>query len=128
MQVMKLKAPGGLDKLELTNIEPRPPGQGEVQVAIKASSLNFHDYLVVSGLLPTEDGRIPMSDGAGIVTAVANGTAAVTATSGAASDNASVTVLAPTPKITFQSNRNNNIDVYVMDVDGLNVVRLIFFD
>jgi NADPH:quinone reductase-like Zn-dependent oxidoreductase len=65
MQGMKLKAPGGLDKLELASIEPRPPGPGEVQVAIKVSALNFHDYLVVSGLLPTEDGRIPMSDGAG---------------------------------------------------------------
>jgi NADPH:quinone reductase-like Zn-dependent oxidoreductase len=73
MQAIKLKAPGGLEKLEPASIEPRPPGQGEVQVDIKASSLNFHDYLVVSGLLPTEDGRIPMSDGAGIVTAVGDG-------------------------------------------------------
>jgi NADPH:quinone reductase-like Zn-dependent oxidoreductase len=42
-------------------------------VEIKASSLNFHDYVVVTGLLPTEDGRIPMSDGAGVVTAVGDG-------------------------------------------------------
>ena len=40
---------------------------------MKASSLNFHDYVVVTVLLPTEDGRIPMSDGAGVVTAVGDG-------------------------------------------------------
>ena len=70
MPAISLKAPGGLDHLQLIDIEPRPPGAGEVQVEIKASSLNFHDYVVVTGLLPTEDGRIPMSDGAGVVTAV----------------------------------------------------------
>ena len=70
MQAMTLESPGGLDKLQLQEFTPRPPGPGEVQVDIKASSLNFHDYVVVTGLLPTQDGRIPLSDGAGIVTAV----------------------------------------------------------
>jgi len=70
MEAMKLRAPGGLDKLELSSIDTRPPGPGEIQVEVKASSLNFHDYVVALGLLPTDDGRIPMSDGAGIVTAV----------------------------------------------------------
>jgi len=73
MQAMSLKAPSGIDQLQLIDIEPRPPGPGEIQVAIKATSLNFHDYAVVIGLLPTEDGRIPMSDGAGTVTAVGDG-------------------------------------------------------
>jgi NADPH:quinone reductase-like Zn-dependent oxidoreductase len=73
MQAMKLSAPGGIDKLQLADIEPRAPGVGEVQVRIHATSLNFHDYAVVTGLLPTEDGRIPMSDGAGVVTAVGEG-------------------------------------------------------
>lgn len=40
---------------------------------IKASSLNFHDYGVAAGFIPTEDGRIPMSDGAGVVEAVGEG-------------------------------------------------------
>ena len=35
-----------------------------------ASSLNRHDYNVALGILPVEDGRILMSDGAGIVEAV----------------------------------------------------------
>ena len=73
MQAMTLKSPGGLDQLSLKNIEPTVPGPGEVQVEVKASSLNFHDYAVVLGLLPTDDGRIPLSDGAGIVTAVGEG-------------------------------------------------------
>jgi hypothetical protein len=33
-------------------------------VRVRASSLNYHDYLVVIGGIPPE-GRIPMSDGAG---------------------------------------------------------------
>ena len=36
---------------------------------IYANSLNFHDYAVVVGAIPTEDGRIPMADGAGVVEA-----------------------------------------------------------
>jgi len=75
MQAMKLSTPGGLDKLALAPVEPVAPGPGQIQVAVKASSLNFHDYAVVSGLIPTPDGRIPMSDGAGIVTAVGDGVA-----------------------------------------------------
>ena len=73
MQAMSLQSPGGIDQLALVEIEPRPPGPGEVQVAIKATSLNFHDYAVVTGLIPADDGRIPMSDGAGVITAVGEG-------------------------------------------------------
>jgi len=73
MQAMSLKAPGGIDQLNLIDIEPRPPGPFEVQVEVKATSLNFHDYAVVVGLIPADDGRIPMSDGAGQVTAVGEG-------------------------------------------------------
>jgi NADPH:quinone reductase-like Zn-dependent oxidoreductase len=35
--------------------------------------LNFHDYAVVTGFIPTADTRIPMSDGAGVVEAVGEG-------------------------------------------------------
>ena len=73
MQAMRLGSPGGLDKLAVTDIQPTAPGPGQIQVEVKASSLNFHDYAVVAGLLPVADGRIPMSDGAGIVTAVGEG-------------------------------------------------------
>lgn len=70
MQAMSLAAPGGIDQLALVDVEPRAPSSHEIQVAIKATSLNFHDYAVVVGLIPAADGRIPMSDGAGVVTAV----------------------------------------------------------
>ncbi|MEE4661916.1 MAG: alcohol dehydrogenase catalytic domain-containing protein, partial [Halieaceae bacterium] len=73
MQAIQLAAPGGLDKLNVVDLEPRDPGPGEVRVRNHASSLNFHDYAVVTGLLPTEDKRIPMSDGAGVVEAVGEG-------------------------------------------------------
>ncbi|SFP13417.1 zinc-dependent alcohol dehydrogenase family protein [Qipengyuania nanhaisediminis] len=66
--------PSTLDALELVDMDaPPPPSVGEISVEIKASSLNYHDYAVVKGMIPTEQGRIPMSDGAGVVTAVGEG-------------------------------------------------------
>lgn len=53
--------------------DPAAPGPGEIQVRLRASSLNYHDYLVVIGAIPTPEGRIPMSDGAGEVVAVGEG-------------------------------------------------------
>lgn len=47
-----------------------PPSSDEVIAQIRASSLNYHDYLVLTGAIPVADGRIPLSDGAGIVVAV----------------------------------------------------------
>ena len=73
MRAIKLARPGGLDRLAGADIDARPPGPGEIQVRVEASSLNFHDYAVVAGMLKVEDGRIPMSDGAGTVTAVGEG-------------------------------------------------------
>ena len=73
MRAIKLKAPGGLDNLELVEIEAVEPECGEIRVRNHASSLNFHDYVVATGLLPVDDGRIPMSDGAGVVEAVGPG-------------------------------------------------------
>nr|WP_207449578.1 NAD(P)-dependent alcohol dehydrogenase [Roseomonas marmotae] len=53
--------------------EPGAPGPGEMRVRLHASSLNYHDYGVVSGGMKAADGRIPMSDGAGVVEAVGQG-------------------------------------------------------
>jgi NADPH:quinone reductase-like Zn-dependent oxidoreductase len=67
-------SPGGLDRLELVEMpDPGAPGPGEIRVRVHASSLNYHDYGVVSGRMPTADGRIPMSDGAGVVDATGKG-------------------------------------------------------
>jgi len=66
--------PSTLDVLEWVDIDATAaPGPGEITVDLKASSLNYHDYAVVKGMIPTEPGRIPMSDGAGIVSAVGDG-------------------------------------------------------
>lgn len=74
MQAIQLQQPGGLDNLKVVAIDaPGKPGPGEIKVRLHASSLNFHDYAVVAGMIPTDDDRIPMSDGAGIVEAVGAG-------------------------------------------------------
>ena len=67
-------SPSTLEALEYVDLPDAPaPGPGEIMVAVKASSLNYHDYAVVKGMLPTAQGRIPMSDGAGEVIAVGPG-------------------------------------------------------
>ncbi|SMQ74764.1 NADPH:quinone reductase [Altererythrobacter xiamenensis] len=75
MKAIKTGAtPSTLDALEYVDVEDAPaPGPGEITVRVGASSLNFHDYAVVSGMIPAPLGRIPMSDGAGEVTAVGEG-------------------------------------------------------
>jgi NADPH:quinone reductase-like Zn-dependent oxidoreductase len=73
MKVAAVRKPGGLANLV---IETRPdplPKPGEILMRVRASSLNYHDYLVVLGMIPSADGRIPMSDGAGEVVAVGDG-------------------------------------------------------
>lgn len=70
---IRVRLPASLDSLTPDTVEPRQPGPGEVLFKVRASSLNFHDYAVVAGLIKTADGRIPMSDGAGDVIAVGDG-------------------------------------------------------
>ncbi|MBN3823773.1 NAD(P)-dependent alcohol dehydrogenase [Burkholderia sp. Ac-20384] len=74
MKAITLHSPAGLDNLRRVELpDPGEPARGEIRVRIHASSLNFHDLLVVLGRIPTADGRIPMSDGAGVVEAVGEG-------------------------------------------------------
>ena len=74
MKAIIIKAPGGLDRVErIGQPDPGPPGPGALRVRLHASSLNFHDYGVVITPNRVSDGRIPMSDGAGIVEAVGKG-------------------------------------------------------
>jgi NADPH:quinone reductase-like Zn-dependent oxidoreductase len=73
VKVAAVKKPGGLANL-LIQSRPEPvPKPGEILVRVRASSLNYHDYLVVLGAIPADDGRIPMSDGAGEVVAIGAG-------------------------------------------------------
>lgn len=71
MKVITVNNPASLDSLAVSERpEPGEPGPDEIRVRLHASSLNFHDLSVVSGVMPTEDRRIPMSDGAGVVESV----------------------------------------------------------
>jgi NADPH:quinone reductase-like Zn-dependent oxidoreductase len=74
MKTIVLRSPAGLDRLEMVDRpDPGVPGPGQIRVRLHASSLNFHDYSVVTGAMKTADGRIPMSDGAGVVESVGEG-------------------------------------------------------
>ncbi len=72
--VVRTGSPATLETLlPGTMADPGQPGPGEIRVRLTASSLNFHDYAVVKGMIPAPAGRIPMSDGAGTVEAVGDG-------------------------------------------------------
>jgi NADPH:quinone reductase-like Zn-dependent oxidoreductase len=74
VRAMRILGPGGLDRLQLVELaDPGAPGAGAIRVRVHASSLNYHDYRVVSGAAGNFDGRIPMADGAGVVEAVGEG-------------------------------------------------------
>ena len=56
MRAMRLHSPAGLDRLDLVDLATLPaPAPGEVQIRIRASSLNYHDYAVVSGGVKVAD-------------------------------------------------------------------------
>lgn len=71
-----LAAGGGFDQVSIGSTPASAPGPGQICVRLRASSLNFHDYLVVSGATAPAQRRIPMADGAGEVTAIGEGVAA----------------------------------------------------
>lgn len=72
--VVRCGTPASLDSLTPgTMADPGQPGPGEIRVRLQASSLNYHDFAVVAGMIPSAEGRIPMSDGAGVVEAVGEG-------------------------------------------------------
>ena len=70
MRAIRLKSPAGLDNLTVGTAEIGAVGPHDIRVRLHASSLNYHDYIVALGGIPTPDGRIPMSDGAGEVTEI----------------------------------------------------------
>jgi NADPH:quinone reductase-like Zn-dependent oxidoreductase len=74
MRAVRVGSPASLDTLlPVSADDPGQPGPGQIRVKLAASSLNYHDFAVVSGMVPAAAGRIPMSDGAGTVEAVGNG-------------------------------------------------------
>jgi len=69
---LQIRTPGDLQTLEFAAFDRVPPGPGEIEVAVSASSINFADVLVTFGRYQTADGRQPQlgTDFAGVVTAV----------------------------------------------------------
>ena len=68
-----LQTGGGYDKVTVGTREAKAPEEGEITVRLHANSLNYHDFAVVSGMWGPIEPRIPMADGAGVVTAVGDG-------------------------------------------------------
>ena len=74
MKALTIKQPGGLDNIELSQIDnAAAPKVGEIKVRICAGSLNYHDLLVAEGGMETDNDRILLSDGAGVVEAIGEG-------------------------------------------------------
>jgi len=73
IRTIHIPAGGGFDHVTVGTSQAFEPGPGEITVRLRASSLNFHDYLVVKGVAGPKERRIPMSDGAGEVIALGEG-------------------------------------------------------
>jgi polyketide synthase 5 len=69
---LQIRTPGDLETMELVACERVPPGPGQIEVAVSASSINFADVLVAFGRYPAFEGQLPQlgTDFAGVVTAV----------------------------------------------------------
>ncbi|MCB0939927.1 MAG: type I polyketide synthase [Mycobacterium sp.] len=69
---LQIRAPGDLQTLELAAVNRTPPGPEQIEVAVRASSVNFADVLVAMGRFPSVEGGQPElgMDFAGVVTAV----------------------------------------------------------
>ncbi|MGD1252931.1 sulfolipid-1 biosynthesis phthioceranic/hydroxyphthioceranic acid synthase [Mycobacterium seoulense] len=72
---LQIRNPGDLESLEFVAFDRIPPGPGEIEVAVAASTINFADVLVAFGRYPTFEGYQQQLGGdfAGVVTAVGPG-------------------------------------------------------
>ena len=75
MKVVEIRDGFGLDSLKFVERPDPVPGTGQVVLKMKAFSINYRDLLVVNGVGRWKPpvGRIPLSDGVGIVAAAGNG-------------------------------------------------------
>ncbi len=68
-----LRPGGGYDNVFVGIYDAPEPQAGEITVRLRANSLNYHDFAVVSGAWGPTEQRIPMADGAGEVVKVGVG-------------------------------------------------------
>ncbi|WP_068180385.1 type I polyketide synthase [Mycobacterium sp. UM_CSW] len=69
---MQIRTPGDLQTMEFAAFDRVPPGPGQIEVAVTASSINFADVLNAFGRYQSLDNILPQlgTDFAGVVTAV----------------------------------------------------------
>ena len=72
---LQIRTLGDLETMELVAVDRVPPGPGQIEVAVTASSINFADVLLAFGRYSTVEGPLPQlgTDFAGVVTAVGPG-------------------------------------------------------
>jgi NADPH:quinone reductase-like Zn-dependent oxidoreductase len=73
MKQWQLGKTKGVENLQLVEKESPTPGPGQVLVRLRAASLNYRDTIIVNSEERFASGRVPLSDGAGEVTAVGPG-------------------------------------------------------
>lgn len=75
MTTVKLGDQTNIESMILSDLDDGPgnPAAGEILVRVEASSLNQHDLNVIIGHLPSEPGRILLTDAAGIVEQIGDG-------------------------------------------------------
>jgi len=70
VKAIRVHQPGGPEALVLEDVEPAPPGAGEVQIRHRAIGVNYIDVYRRTGAYPAEYPFIPGHEGAGEVVAV----------------------------------------------------------
>jgi NADPH:quinone reductase-like Zn-dependent oxidoreductase len=78
MRALNVRAPWGLDAIQVVDAPDPSPGPGQVLVRMRAVSLNYRDLLMVQGMYgrgaaSSTDVITPFSDGCGVVQAVGAG-------------------------------------------------------
>ena len=69
-KVVRVKTPGGVEQLEVAEIELPPPAADEVRIRQTAIGVNFADIYQRTGLYPMPSANIPGVEGVGVVAVV----------------------------------------------------------
>src|SRR3954452_11825608 len=80
MKAYHLNGDAGVSRLVRADVSKPEPAEGEVRVRLEAASLNYRDLLIhdaagQGGVNGGLNGRVPLSDGAGVVDAIGPGVA-----------------------------------------------------